>query len=72
MLACTFWGFLASQLHIVPKQHIQSKWQLTKIATLAAVFCATIVMGNVSLRYIPVSFNQVNFAALRYLLHMSI
>lgn len=29
-----------------------------KIATLSTVFCGSVVGGNVSLRYLPVSFNQ--------------
>lgn len=59
MVACTVWGYLASSLEIVPLQRVQSRWQLVKISVLAAVFCLTLIAGNVSLRYIPVSFNQV-------------
>lgn len=29
-----------------------------KIATLGLVFCGSVVSGNVSLRFLPVSFNQ--------------
>lgn len=61
MLACAGWGHAASSLKLVPQQHVQSKWQLAKIAVLATIFCLTVVMGNVSLRYIPVSFNQACF-----------
>ncbi|KAE8711158.1 putative sugar phosphate/phosphate translocator [Hibiscus syriacus] len=32
--------------------------QFLKIATLSVVFCCSVVGGNVSLRYLPVSFNQ--------------
>jgi drug/metabolite transporter (DMT)-like permease len=32
--------------------------QLRKIAILSVVFCMSVVFGNMSLRYIPVSFNQ--------------
>lgn len=37
---------------------VRSRQHLTKIAVLAAVFCVTVVLGNISLRFIPVSFNQ--------------
>ena len=33
--------------------------QLGKVVALALVFCVAIVLSNVSLRIIPVSFNQV-------------
>ena len=59
MVACASWGHIASALHLVPQQRVHSRWQLVKIAVLASVFCLTVVMGNISLRYIPVSFNQV-------------
>ena len=36
----------------------RTRTQFTKIALLSAVFCLTVVLGNISLRYIPVSFNQ--------------
>lgn len=35
-----------------------SRKQLRKIMLLGCVFCVSVVLGNVSLRYIPVSFNQ--------------
>ncbi|XP_062181345.1 probable sugar phosphate/phosphate translocator At3g11320 [Phragmites australis] len=35
-----------------------SRGQLVRVAVLGAVFCASVVAGNVSLRYLPVSFNQ--------------
>ncbi|KAF8725723.1 hypothetical protein HU200_020272 [Digitaria exilis] len=36
----------------------RSRAQLARVAVLGAVFCASVVSGNVSLRYLPVSFNQ--------------
>jgi hypothetical protein len=36
----------------------RSRGQLARVAVLGAVFCASVVAGNVSLRYLPVSFNQ--------------
>lgn len=37
---------------------IKSRSQLVKIATLSIVFCGSVVGGNISLRYLAVSFNQ--------------
>ena len=50
------YGLAASQT--VTLQPVKSKQQFYKIATLALIFCITVVLGNVSLRFIPVSFNQ--------------
>jgi drug/metabolite transporter (DMT)-like permease len=36
----------------------QSRQQFWKISLLALIFCLTVVLGNVSLKFIPVSFNQ--------------
>lgn len=43
---------------ITPMQTVSSRIQFYKIATLSFVFCGSVVSGNVSLRYLPVSFNQ--------------
>ncbi|KAK6149125.1 hypothetical protein DH2020_016650 [Rehmannia glutinosa] len=45
-------------LKIVPVQRIKSRSQFLRIATLSVVFCGSVVGGNISLRYLPVSFNQ--------------
>lgn len=37
---------------------MRSRLQFFKIATLSFIFCVSVVFGNVSLRYLPVSFNQ--------------
>ncbi|KAJ9555680.1 hypothetical protein OSB04_010294 [Centaurea solstitialis] len=37
---------------------IESRAQFLKISVLSLVFCASVVSGNVSLRYLPVSFTQ--------------
>lgn len=59
MLSCSFYSFIAiNWLEIVPYQPIQSRRQLSKIAALSAIFCFSVVCGNTSLRYLPVSFNQ--------------
>lgn len=42
----------------VPLQTIKSRPQFLKIATLSLVFCGSVVGGNISLRYLAVSFNQ--------------
>ncbi|GAB2300918.1 hypothetical protein Dimus_034952 [Dionaea muscipula] len=59
MLSCAAYSSAAVHcLHLVPPQHIHSKRQLLKILILSAVFSFSVVCGNASLRYIPVSFNQ--------------
>lgn len=45
-------------LEIVPVQQILSRKQFLKIFALSAIFCFSVVCGNTSLRYLPVSFNQ--------------
>lgn len=50
------YGLAASGM--VTLQPVKSKQQFYKIASLALIFCVTVVLGNVSLRFIPVSFNQ--------------
>ena len=59
MLACSAMGAGASALRIVPPQPVKSPEQFRKIAALAVVFCLSVVLGNVALRFIPVSFSQV-------------
>ncbi|KAH0979647.1 hypothetical protein GBA52_006824 [Prunus armeniaca] len=43
---------------MVPMQTIRSRVQFLKITALSLVFCVSVVFGNISLRYLPVSFNQ--------------
>eukprot|EP01018_Ginkgo_biloba_P016887 Gb_35646 [translate_table: standard] len=51
--------FLAiSWLEIVPMQFIVSRRQFLKILALSFIFSFSVVCGNTSLRYLPVSFNQ--------------
>lgn len=59
MLACAIMGYLSSLSMFFPRQYIQSQWQFVKVFVLACIFCSSVVLGNVSLKYIPVSFNQV-------------
>ncbi|GLC44123.1 hypothetical protein PLESTB_000926600 [Pleodorina starrii] len=49
---------MASATQLLPLKPIKSKQQAYKIVILSAVFCSTVVLGNVSLKFIPVSFNQ--------------
>ncbi|KAI4303477.1 hypothetical protein MLD38_039100 [Melastoma candidum] len=59
MVSCSFYSYFAIRfLGIVPLQHIHSRNQFFKIFSLTAIFCFSVVCGNTSLRYIPVSFNQ--------------
>lgn len=59
MTACAALSYISIVfLKIVPHQTIKSRSQLIKISTLSVVFCASVVGGNISLRYLAVSFNQ--------------
>lgn len=59
MTACAVLSYLSVVfLKVVPFQRIKSRSQFFRIATLSVVFCASVVGGNISLRYLPVSFNQ--------------
>ncbi|KAF7845414.1 putative sugar phosphate/phosphate translocator [Senna tora] len=59
MTACSVLSYIAvSVMDVVPFQSIQSRTQLVKICGLSVVFCFSVVCGNISLKYIPVSFNQ--------------
>lgn len=59
MAACAVLSYISIVfLKIVPLQRIKSRSQFLRIATLSIVFCGSVVGGNISLRYLPVSFNQ--------------
>lgn len=59
MSACALLSYVSIVfLKIVPFQRIKSMSQFLRIATLSIVFCASVVGGNISLKYLPVSFNQ--------------
>lgn len=62
MLTCTgSCAIMASMGQVVPGVKIErykTPAQLRKIAILSAVFCISVVFGNMSLEHIPVSFNQ--------------
>ncbi|MED6122099.1 hypothetical protein PIB30_036613 [Stylosanthes scabra] len=59
MMACSILSYVAiSWMKIVPMQTIRSRVQFMKISSLGLIFCLSVVGGNISLRYLPVSFNQ--------------
>ncbi|XP_019439413.1 PREDICTED: probable sugar phosphate/phosphate translocator At3g11320 isoform X2 [Lupinus angustifolius] len=59
MTACSLFSYVAiAWLKVVPLQSIRSRVQFFKISALSLIFCVSVVFGNVSLRYLPVSFNQ--------------
>ncbi|KAL1549927.1 UDP-URONIC ACID TRANSPORTER 1 [Salvia divinorum] len=59
MSACAVLSYISIIfLNLVPLQRLKSRSQFLRIATLSIVFCASVVGGNISLKYLPVSFNQ--------------
>ncbi|XP_022133940.1 probable sugar phosphate/phosphate translocator At3g11320 isoform X2 [Momordica charantia] len=59
MTACSLLSYVAiAWLKVVPLQTIRSRIQFFKISALSFIFCISVVFGNISLRYLPVSFNQ--------------
>ncbi|XP_076906904.1 putative sugar phosphate/phosphate translocator At3g11320 [Bidens hawaiensis] len=59
MTACALLSYVAiAWLKVVPMQTVRSRVQVLKIGALSLIFCGSVVSGNVSLRYLPVSFNQ--------------
>ena len=59
MMACSILSYVAiSWLKVVPMQTVRSRVQFVKISSLGLIFCLSVVGGNISLRYLPVSFNQ--------------
>ncbi|KAJ0083883.1 hypothetical protein Patl1_31177 [Pistacia atlantica] len=59
MLACSLLSFVAVYwLKVTTLQIIKSPMQFFKICALGLIFCLSVVGGNISLKYLPVSFNQ--------------
>ncbi|EPS74176.1 hypothetical protein M569_00572, partial [Genlisea aurea] len=59
MTACAVLSYVSiAFLKVVPIQRVKSRSQLLRIATLSVVFCGSVVGGNISLKFLPVSFNQ--------------
>ncbi|KAG6436570.1 hypothetical protein SASPL_101471 [Salvia splendens] len=59
MTACALLSYIAiAWMRVVPMQTIRSRVQFMKISALSFIFCTSVVSGNISLKYLPVSFNQ--------------
>ncbi|KAE8702595.1 putative sugar phosphate/phosphate translocator [Hibiscus syriacus] len=59
MMACSLLSYIAiAWMKMVPMQTIRSRIQFLKISALSLVFCVSVVLGNISLRFLAVSFNQ--------------
>jgi len=58
MLACCALAYTLALTHYFPIRPLKSRRQLWKVCLLATIFCFTIVLGNMSLRFIAVSFSQ--------------
>ncbi|KAL4339305.1 hypothetical protein GQ457_08G010800 [Hibiscus cannabinus] len=59
MTACSLLSYIAiAWMKMVPMQTIRSRVQFLKISALSLVFCFSVVLGNISLRFLAVSFNQ--------------
>jgi drug/metabolite transporter (DMT)-like permease len=58
MVSCTLFSFGLHILNLMPIDLCKTRVQLLKVLALSVVFGATVVLGNISLRFIPVSFNQ--------------
>uniref|UniRef100_A0A0D6R1P7 Sugar phosphate transporter domain-containing protein n=1 Tax=Araucaria cunninghamii TaxID=56994 RepID=A0A0D6R1P7_ARACU len=59
MTACALMSYIGiAWLKMVPLQAIRSRTQFVKISALSVIFSVSVVSGNISLRFLPVSFNQ--------------
>lgn len=59
MIVCVALGFCFSQAKLLPVRPLRSKSQFGRVALLSLLFCVTVVLGNLSLKYIAISFNQM-------------
>ncbi|KAK4431744.1 putative sugar phosphate/phosphate translocator [Sesamum alatum] len=59
MTACSLLSYIAIVwMKMAPVHTVKSRVQFMKISALSLIFCASVVSGNISLKYLPVSFNQ--------------
>ena len=58
MLLSSCLSYFVSTTNVHKVQYVKTRLQFIKICVLALVFVTSVGLGNVSLRYIPVSFNQ--------------
>ena len=63
MLSCLILSIVVRLTGLVPRQHIRNRRHMFKVSVLSLVFVVSVVGGNISLRFIPVSFNQVSIGA---------
>ena len=59
MVGCMALSAVGEAAGAVRRQPIKSQTQALKIAALSVAFLLSVVLGNVALRFIPVSFSQV-------------
>lgn len=58
MLSCAICSQLCITFKIMKHNEVKSRKHMAKISFLAVVFISSVVLGNVSLKFLPVSFNQ--------------
>ncbi|XWS28747.1 hypothetical protein CRYUN_Cryun25bG0097600 [Craigia yunnanensis] len=59
MSACSMFSYIAiAWLKMAPLQGVRSRLRLMKISALGIIFCLFVVGGNISFKFLPVSFNQ--------------
>ncbi|XP_011076749.1 probable sugar phosphate/phosphate translocator At3g11320 [Sesamum indicum] len=59
MTVCSLLSYIAIVwMKMVPMHSVNSRVQFMKISALSLIFCASVVSANISLKYLPVSFNQ--------------
>lgn len=59
MIACFVLGIGFSTLNVTTTRRIRTLDQFKRVCALSALFCASVVLGNVSLKHTSISFNQM-------------